>query len=117
MGDTGDRGDAVCTGEQVPSGGLHVDKTVLHILTDDQGGKPREACVGVHVSVDDKIDLYNLRKSLKKLPVKRKEPDAGTECSVEPDRKKRDTPLRRKWDTRSEKKDKSKNVNLITNHF
>ena len=113
----GDRGDAVCTGDHVPSGGLLVDKTVLNILTVDHGGKPRGAYVGVHVGVEDKIDFYNLRKSLKKLPVKRKEPDEGTESCVEPDRKKRDTPLRRKRDTRSEMKDKFKNVNLITNHF
>ena len=69
-------------GELVPSGGGHVDRTVLNILTGDQGVRPRD----VDVSVGDKLDHYNSRKLSKKLPVKRKEPEAETECSVEPDR-------------------------------
>ena len=83
----------------------------MNILTDDQGEKPRDDSVGV----GDKLD--NSRKPFKKLPVKRKGPETETESSVEPDRKKKITPLLKKKASRSEMKNKIKNVNLITNHF
>ena len=106
-----DQGDAAEVTNQVPSGGGRVIRTMLNFLTSDSVVRPRDIDVG------DKRDSLSRKNLTKSLPVKRKESEVESEGCVEPDRKRKNTPLRGKRNTRSEIKDKIKNVNRITNHF
>ena len=90
----------------------------------EQGGGDDDE-VGVFLTVDlgdiphgVEPDNLTFKNIVKTLPVKRKELDLEeVEDQGTPDRKRRSAPLAVRRRAKSEKSDKYKNNNLITNHF